>query len=340
MNQISTIGLDLAKNIFQVHGIDARGNVIIRKPLRRGEVLKFFANLHPCLIGVEACATAHHWGRELGKLGHTVRLMPPAYVKAYVKRGKTDAADAEAICEAVTRPTMRFVAVKSMEQQGVLMLHKTRDLLVRQRTMLINALRGHLAELGIIAAQGSAGVKAAIEAFHMAQDNLPALACNALHGLIDQMRVLAREIEKIEETILTWHRQNAASRRLAAIPGIGPITASAITAAVPDATLFSSGRSFAAWLGLTPRSHSSGGKEKLVGISKRGDSYIRRLLVIGATAVIRRARHDNASRSWAAKLLTHKPARLVSVALANKTARIAWALLARNQTYIAGAGAA
>jgi transposase len=168
----------------------------IRKPLRRGEVLKFFASLRPCLVGIEACATAHHWGRELGKLGHTIRLMPPAYVKAYVKRGKTDAADAEAICEAVTRPTMRFVAVKSMEQQGVLMLHKTRDLLVRQRTMLINALRGHLAELGIIAAQGSAGVKAAIEAFHMAQDSLPALACKALHGLIDQMRALAREIER------------------------------------------------------------------------------------------------------------------------------------------------
>ncbi|MDW9912455.1 IS110 family transposase [Sinorhizobium meliloti] len=340
MNQIVTIGLDLAKNIFQVHGIDACGKVVVRKPLRRGEVMKFFASLPPCLIGIEACATAHHWGRELGKLGHTVRLMPPAYVKAYVKRGKTDAADAEAICEAVTRTTMRFVTVKSMEQQGVLMLHKTRDLLVRQRTMLINALRGHLAELGIIAAQGTAGVKAAIEAFHTAQDILPALARDALHGLIDQMRALASEIDKIEERILTWHRKNAASRRLAAIPSIGPITASAIAAAVPDATLFSSDRSFAAWLGLTPRSHSSGGKEKLVGISKRGDSYIRRLLVIGATAVIRRARKDNASKSWAAKLLTRKPARLVSVALANKTARIAWALLARNQTYVAGVGAA
>lgn len=335
MDQIVTIGLDLAKNIFQVHGIDACGKVVIRKPLRRGEVLKFFESLRPCLVGIEACATAHHWGRELGKLGHTIRLMPPAYVKAYVKRGKTDAADAEAICEAVTRPTMRFVAVKSMEQQGVLMLHKTRDLLVRQRTMLINALRGHLAELGIIAAQGSAGVKAAIEAFHMAQDSLPALACKALHGLIDQMRALACEIEKTEKTILAWHRHNAASRRLADIPGIGPITASAITAAVPDATLFSSGRSFAAWLGLTPRSYSSGGKEKLVGISKRGDSYIRRLLVIGATAVIRRARQDNPSKNWATKLLRRKPARLVSVALANKTARIAWPLLARNETYVA-----
>lgn len=238
MHQIVTIGLDLAKNIFQVHGIDACGKVVVRKPLRRGEVMKFFAGLHPCLIGIEACATAHHWGRELGKLGHTVRLMPPAYVKAYVKRGKTDAADAEAICEAVTRPTMRFVAVKSMEQQGVLMLHKTRDLLVRQRTMLINALRGHLAEFGIIAAQGTAGVKAAIEAFHAMQDSLPTLARKALHGLIRQMRVVASEIDKIEEQILAWHRNNAASRRLAGTPGIGPITASAIVAAAPDAHCF------------------------------------------------------------------------------------------------------
>lgn len=217
---------------------------------------------------------------------------------------------------------------------------KTRDLLVRQRTMLINALRGHLAEFGIIAAQGSAGVKTAIEAFHAAQDSLPALACKALHGLIDRIRALTKEIDKIEEQILAWHKSSAASRRLATIPGIGPITASAIMAAMPDATLFSSGRSFAAWLGLPPRSHSSGGKENLVGISKQGDGYIRRLLVIGATAVIRRARQDNASKSWAAKLLTRKPARLVSVALANKTARIAWALLARNEIYAASTGAA
>ena len=261
-------------------------------------------------------------------------------MKAYVKPGKTDAGDGEAICEAVTRPTMRLVAVKSIEQQGVLMLHKTRDLLVRQRTMLINALRGHLAEFGIITAQGSAGVKTAIEAFHTAQDSVPALARRALHGLIDQMRVLAKEIDKIEVQILAWHKNNEASRRLAAIPGIGPITASAITAVMPDATVFSSGRSFAAWLGLTPRSHSSGGKDKLVGISKQADGCIRRLLVIGATAVIRRARQDNASKSWAAKLLTRKPARLVFVALANKTARIAWALLARNEIYAVPARAA
>ena len=336
MEQITTIGLDLAKNVFQVHGIDGAGKVLVRKQLRRSEVLRFFAALPPCLVGMEACGTAHYWARELSRLGHTVRLMPPAYVKPYVKRGKTDAADA-ADAEALTRPTMRFVAVKSANQQSVLMLHKVRDLLVRQRTMLINALRGHLAEFGIVAARGPGGVSAAITALHEAQDGLPDLARQVLHGLIDQMRALAVEIAKAEKRILAWHRASEASRRLAAIPGIGPITASAIAAAVPDATLFRSGRQFAAWLGLTPRPRSSGGKERLGGISKQGDGYIRRLLVIGATAVIRRARQDNTSKSWAAKLLERKSARLVSVALANKTARIAWAVLARNQSYMASA---
>jgi transposase len=337
MEQITTIGLDLAKNIFQLHGVDAAGNVLLRKQLRRGDVLRFFGGLSPCLVGMEACATAHHWARELAKLGHTVRLMPPAYVKPYVKRGKTDAADAEAIAEAVTRPTMRFVAAKTTEQQAILMLHKVRDLLVRQRTMLINALRGHLAEFGIIAARGPGGVTAAIAALHEAQDSLPALARVALHSLVDQLRIVRDEVVKVEKRIVAQHRADEASRRLATIPGIGPITASAIAAAVPDATLFKSGRQFAAWLGLTPRTHSSGGKERLVGITKQGDGYIRRLLVIGATAVIRLARQDNASKAWAAKLLERKSARLVSVALANKTARIAWALLARNQSYVAPA---
>jgi transposase len=254
-----------------------------------------------------------------------------------VKRGKTDAADAAAIAEAVTRPTMRFVAVKTVDQQAVLMLHKVRDLLVRQRTMLINALRGHLAEFGIIAARGPGGVGALVAALHAGQDGLPELARQVLHGLVDQLRALAVEIAKAEKRILAWHRDSEASRRLASIPGIGPITASAIAAAVPDATLFRSARQFAAWLGLTPRPRSSGGKQRLGGISKQGDGYIRRLLVIGATAVIRLARQDNASKSWAARLLERKPARLVSVALANKTARIAWAVLARNQSYTAPA---
>ena len=323
MAQVSTIGLDLAKNVFQVHGIDLQGKILVRRPLRRAEVLPFFAKLAPCLVGMEACATAHHWGRELTKLGHTVKLMPPAYVKPYVKRGKTDAADAEAIAEAVQRPTMRFVAVKTRDQQAVLMLHKVRDLLVRQRTMLINALRGHLAEFGIVAAQGAAGVTSAIAQFRTEQADLPELARSAIRRLIGQIEAVAEEVKRAETEIVTWCRADAASRRLLTIPGIGPITASAIAAAVPDPSLFRSGRQFAAWLGLTPRAHSSGGKERLGRISKQGDGMIRRLLVVGATAVIRVARQDNPGRVWAKRLLERKPARVVSVALANKTARIA-----------------
>ena len=264
--------------------------------------------------------------------------MPPAYVKPYVKRGKTDAADAEAICEAVTRPTIRFVAIKSVDQQAALMLHKTRDLLVRQRTMLINGLRGHLAEFGIIAAKGPGGVKAAVEALHNAQEELPDAARLALHGIVDQLRHFATVIEKLEARIVAWHRTNDVSRRVATIPGIGPITGSAVAAAVPDGSLFRSGRQFAAWLGLTPKAHSSGGKERQVGISKQGDGYIRRLLVVGATAVMRLARQDNASRTWAAKLLERKSAKLAAIALANKTARIAWVVMTRGETYAVRAG--
>jgi transposase len=259
--------------------------------------------------------------------------MPPAYVKPYVKRGKTDAADAEAICEAVTRPTMRFVAVKTTEQQSVLMLHKVRDLLVRQRTMWINALRGNLAEFGIIAAKGPTGVKALINTYHEIKDTLPKAADNAHRALVDQLSRVSDEIERTETRIVAWHRQSEVSLWLATIPGIGPITASAIAAAVPDATLFRSGRQFAAWLGLTPRAHSTGGKQRQVGISKQGDGYIRRLLVTGATAVIRFARRDSPSRSWASAPLARKPARVVAVALANKTARIAWGLLVRKESY-------
>jgi len=332
MEKVSIVGLDLAKNVFQVHGIDAQGKVLLRQHLRRGEVLSFFAKLAPCLVGMEACATAHYWGRELMKLGHAVKLMPPAYVKPYVKPGKTDAADAEAIAEAVSRPTMRFVAVKTVGQQSVLMLHKVRDLLVRQRTMLINALRGHLAEFGVVTARGPAGVKA-IEELHQMQDGLPALARIAFQRLVDRLEAVGAEIRKAEREIVASCREDAVSRRLMTIPGIGPITASAIVAAAPDGTLFRSGRQFAAWLGLTPRPHSSGGKERLGGISKQGDGYIRRLRVTGATAVIRLARQGNPSKVWAAKLLERKPARLVSVALANKTARIAWVVLTRDESY-------
>ncbi len=335
MESIATIGLDLAKNVFQVHRVDGVGNVVIKRQLRRSEVLKFFTKVPACLVGIEACGTAHYWGRELLKLGHNVKLMPPAYVKPYVKRGKTDAADAEAIAEAVTRPTMRFVAVKSVEQQAVLMLHKARDLLVRQKTMLINALRAHLAEFGIIAVRGPAGVNTVLDILHATQGELPRAAVQALNGLADQLNSVRIEIDKIETEIKDWHRANEVSQRLATIPGIGPITASAIVAAVPDATLFKSSRQFAAWLGLTPKSHSSGGKERLVGISKQGDGYIRRLLVLGATAVTRFTRQGHGIKIWASQLLDRKPSRLVTVALANKLARIVWALLIRKQSYAA-----
>ena len=337
MQGVTTVGLDLAKNVFQVHAIDAAGTVLARRQLRRAEVLKFFSGLPRCLVGMEACASAHHWARELAALGHEVRLMPPAYVKPYVKRGKTDAADAEAICEAVTRPTMRFVAVKTADQQAVLMLHKTRNLLVRQRTMLVNALRGHLAEYGIVHRQGAVGVAAAIQALHEARDALPELARDALHTIVARLRDLSAEVERIEARIVAWHRGNETSRRLATIPGIGPITASAIAAAVPDASLFRSGRQFAAWLGLTPRAHSSGGKERLGGISRQGDGYLRRLLVVGATAMVRLARRDAGRQPWMARLLERKPAKVAAVALANKMARVAWAVTMRKEAYAAPA---
>jgi transposase len=330
-----TIGLDLAKNVFQVHGSDAEGKVLVRRRLRRVEVLEFFASAKACLVGMEACASAHHWAREIARLGHEVRLMPPAYVKPYVKRGKTDAADAEAIAEAVTRPTMRFVPVKTTDQQSALMLHKTRDLLVRQRTALINALRGHMGELGIVVPQGAQKVPGLVEALRSAGKEVPELARRALDMLVDQLGFVEIGIRKAEAGILAWHRASEASRRLATIPGIGPVTASAIAATVPDARQFSSGRQFAAWLGLTPKPRSSGGKERLGRISREGNGYVRRLLVTGVTAVLRYTRANRERNPWVAGLLERKPARLVSVALANKTARVAWAVLARGQTYAA-----
>lgn len=332
MQTIAVVGLDLAKTVFQVHGVAADGTVVVRRQLRRGQVLAFFQSIGPCLIGIEACASAHHWARELMAIGHEVRLMPPAYVKAYVKRGKTNAADAEAIAEAVTRPTMRFVAVKSKVQQAVLMLHKTRDLLVRQRTMLINALRGHLGEYGLTAPQGPAGVQAALKALREEDQDLPDLARAALGGLAEQLEHLGEEIGRLERRILDWHRQDETSRRLATIPGIGPITASAMAASAPDPSLFRSGRQFAAWLGLTPRANSSGGKDRQGGISKMGDSYLRRLLVVGATAVLRMARQQR-REGWVGNLLERKKPKVAAVALANKTARIAWTLMARQEDY-------
>jgi transposase len=332
--KIVTIGLDIAKNVFQVHGIDDAGRVVLRRKVRREKLLALFASLDPCLVGMEACGTAHHWARELSALGHEVRLMPPAYVKAYVKRHKNDAADAEAICEAVTRPTMRFVPVKTAEAQSVLMLHRARHLLVRQRTAQVNALRAHLAEYGIVAPKGRAHVRDLVEVLRSEAGNLPELARQTLLLISQMITSLSEQIRKIEIELLAWHRTSAASRRLETIPGIGFLTATALAATVGDARAFRSGRQFAAWLGLVPKQHASGGKERMAGISKMGDRYLRHLLVVGATAVVRyTTRKANTVSIWANRLLERKPARLVTVAVANKMARIAWAVMAREENY-------
>jgi len=333
--QITTIGLDIAKSVFQVHGVDAAGRAVVRKKLRRGEVLGFFQGLAPCLVGLEACATSHFWARELAAFGHDVKLMAPSYVKAYLRRQKNDAADAEAICEAVTRPTMRFVPIKSAERQGVLVLHRTRELLVRQRTMLINAIRGHCAEFGLIAPLGARRADELIERVRQAEvDTLPELARSALLSLAQQLDALAGQIHDLERRLLAWHRQDRDSLRLATIPGVGIITATALSATITDPTVFRSGRELAAFLGLVPRQNSSGGKARLGRISKMGDGYLRKLLVVGATSVIRRARtSEAASSAWLKGLLERRPARVVTVAQANKTARIAWAVLMREEVY-------
>jgi len=332
MGEIATIGLDLAKNVFQVHGIDANGKVLVRRKLRRAEVLEFFAKASPCLVGMEACATAHYWAREIAKLGHEVRLIPPAYVKPYVKRNKTDAADAEAIAEAVTRPTMRFVPVKSAAQQAALMLHRVRELLVRQRTMLATAIRAHLAEFGIIAPQGIHRVEKL--ANEVNDPAVPPLARDALMLLVDELASVWQRIDELEVRLVALHRADEVSRRLASIPGVGPITAMAIANTVPDPSMFRSGREFAAWLGLTPKSHSSGGKDRLGRISKRGDRYIRHLLYVGAGNAIRFAKARAATgEAWIRGLQERRPPKVVIIALANKMARIAWALMIRGQCF-------
>lgn len=335
MTKVTTVGLDLAKSVFQIHAADRDGRPVVRKKLRRAQVIPFFAALPPCLIGMEACASAHYWARELQALGHEVRLIPPQYVKPFVKTNKNDAADAEAICEALVRPTMRYAAVKSAEQQSVLMLHRSRELLVRQRTMLINALRGHCSEFGIVAVQGASKVADLIEVIEDSEDQrVPALAREALGSLIDQLRMSQAQILVLEKKLLVWHRANEASRRLEAIPGVGVITATALVATIGDASQFHSGRQLAAWLGLVPRQYSSGGKERLGRISKRGDGYIRRLLVHGARADLRWSRHRKEQRSlWQESLLARRPTNVVLVAMANKTARVVWAMLSRGETF-------
>ena len=333
MDEITTVGIDLAKSIFQVHAIDASGRIIMAKAVRRRDFLPLLARIPPCLIGMEACASSHHWARELAVLGHDVRLIPPAYVKAYVRRQKNDAADAAAICEAVTRPSMRFVPVKSREQQAVLMLHRARALLVGQRTALICALRSHMAEFGLTAPAGPRNLEPLLAVLADETDQaLPALARQAARPLVRQIATLETEIDALDSQLLDWHRGNDTSRRLATIPGVGPLTATALAASITDPAMFRSGRELAAFLGLVPRQSSSGGKERLGRISKMGDRYLRTLLVVGAAAVLRHAKRSQ-SRLWAQALLDKKPFKLVAVAQANKTARIVWAVMLRGESY-------
>ena len=335
MTEVSTIGLDLAKTVFQVHGVDVAGETVIRRQLMRRQVLPFFRKQPACLVGIEACATSHHWARELATFGHEVRIMPANYVKPYVKRNKNDAADAEAICEAVTRPSMRFVAVKTAEQQSVLMVHRTRQLLVRQRTMLVNAIRAHMAEFGVVARVGLPQVTELLEVItDEADKRIPPLARTCLASLARQLLSLEREIGAAEQRIHAWHRANEVSQRLETIPGIGPITASALAASITDPSVFRSGRQLAAWIGLVPRQTSTGGKQRLGRISKAGDHYLRWLLVAGAMTVIRHGRRTNfAKRPWLGDLAARKPTKVAAVALANKNARTAWTLLANGGTY-------
>ncbi len=334
MDQVSVVGLDLAKSVFQVHGVNAKGEVVLRRRLTRGQLLKLFEKLPPCLIGMEACASAHHWARELAALGHEVKLMPAQYVKPYVKRGKNDAADAEAICEAVTRPTMRFVGVKSPDQQATMMLHRVRKILTRQRTQISNALRAHMAEFGIAAAVGRGGLDRLIAVIADQNDaRLPDEARACLAVLCTQLEMVKDQILDNDRRILADARKTEAGRRLMKIPGIGPLLASAIVACVPDPTTFSNGRSLSAWIGLTPRQNSSGGKERLGSITKAGNTYLRELLVVGAMAMVRRAMQGSAKRPWVTQLLARKKPKVAAVALANKNARIIWAMMATGEPY-------
>jgi transposase len=335
MGDVITIGVDLAKSVFQVHGVDAEGAIKVRRQLRRRQVLPFFEKLSPCLVGMEACATSHHWARAIEQLGHRVRLMPPRYVKAYVRNQKNDAADAEAICEAVSRPTMRFVEIKTTEQQSVLILHRTRQMFVRQRTTLINAIRAHLAEFGIVAQIGRNGVDALLRIIGEHQDSrLPEVARSCLKALVTQLHLVKQQILEADRRILAWHRSHETSRRLDRIPGVGPLVATALVASVPNPQAFKSGRDLAAWIGLVPKQNSSGGKERLGGISKHGNRYLRMLLTVGALAVIRYAQtHGTAHRPWLARLLERRPAKVAAIALANKIARMAWAIMARGERY-------
>jgi transposase len=333
--KVTTVGIDLAKNVFQVHGIDERGVAVLKKKLRREQLAPFFANFPPCRIGMEACGSAHFWARKLESFGHTVRLMAPQFVKPYVKANKNDAADAEAICEAVGRPSMRFVPIKTGEQQAVLALHRARQGLVKARTAQANQIRGLLAEYGLVIPQGMGHLARRLpDVLEDGENGLPGMFRQLLQRLGERLEELGQDVAKLDGQIRAWHQDNPASQKLATIPGIGPLTASALVATVGTMRDFASGREVAAWLGLVPRQHSSGGKTLLLGMSKRGDSYLRTLLIHGARAVIRTAAgKPGYADSWLGRLLGRRNQNVAAVALANKNARIAWALLTHDRDY-------
>jgi len=332
--KITTLGIDLAKNVFQLHGVDTHGKVVLKKQIKRDQMATFFVNLPPCLIGMEACASAHYWARKLQAQGHTVRLMAPQFVKPYVKTNKHDAADAQAICEAVQRPSMRFVAIKQVEQQAILAVHRVRQGLVKARTAQANQIRGLLGEFGLIVPVGIRYIYERVPTvLDQACEELPVSFRELILRLLEQLKALDRQVHEMERQIQTWHRANACSRKLEKVPGIGPITASALVASIGQARHFANGRQLAAWLGLVPKQHSSGGKVNLQGISKRGDTYLRTLLIHGARAVIRAMQNKPAAQSWLAQLLTRRHKNVAAVALANKNARIVWALLAHEREF-------
>jgi transposase len=338
---VSAIGLDIAKHVFQAHGADASGQAVFRKKITRTKLIDFLASQPRCLVALEACGGAHYWGREISKLGHTVRLIPPSYVKPFVKRQKNDAADAEAICEASQRPSMRFVAIKDEEQQANGVVFRARDVLVRQRTQCINALRGHLTEYGWVVPKGTSHMATLIDQIEDPNCSLPKSACAVLAVLVTTLKSLEENIAILDAEISRRSREDAIARRLMTIPGVGPISATAIAALAPPVETFRTSRDFAAWLGLTPLQRSTGGKQRLGATSKMGERTIRRLLIIGASAVVSQARRRGApAGSWLARMLVRKPRMLVMVALANKTARIIWALLAKGEVYRAPAAVA
>lgn len=332
--KVTTLGIDLAKNVFQLHGVNEFGKTVIKKQLKREQMAGFFVNLPPCVIGMEACGSAHHWARKLQGFGHTVKLMAPQFVKPYVKTNKNDAADAEAICEAVSRPTMRFVPIKNVEQQSVLALHTVRQGFVKARTAQANQIRGLLSEFGLIVPQGISHIASRVpELLEDASNDLPGAFRLLIERLLDHLKVLDEQVKELESQIVKWHRQSEPSSKLAKVPGIGPITASALVATIGDAKNFDNGRQVSAWLGLVPRQHSSGGKQNLLGISKRGDIYLRTLLIHGARSVIQWESHKPDSCSWVGGVLKRRNKNVAAVALANKNARIVWALLAHDREF-------